>query len=168
MTVSRRTILASVTALVGSFAGCAANVSQSSPTDSQQPPPLHTIEIKNSFENKQSIELVVKRNSSVVEWTSYEIPPANADSEENYLGRAVELEQPWMGCGTYEICARVSNTGLWTTLDFQDLEPSQSLDEKYQAVILRIEFSPETINMRTIRLDDPLYNCKSTTTSTTS
>jgi len=73
-----------------------------------------------------------------------------------------------MGCGTYEIYARVSKTDLWTMLDFQDLEPSPSLDEKYQAVILRIEFSLETIDMRTIRLDDSLYNCKSTTANTTS
>lgn len=165
MTPSRRVLLAAGASLFSSFAGCSSVFTQTSEPSAERPPPLLRIEAKNTFEEVKEMELVVERDGEIVHWGNHGIRPANPRPEENYLGWVEEIKEPWMGCGAYEVSIRVSGTDLHRTIDFRELEPSPSIDGKFQPVILRIEFSPEGITTNTTRMDDPLLGCSGEPTS---
>lgn len=108
----------------------------------------------NHFDEPKQFEMVVKRDGEIAHWGTREVPPANANPEEKDLGRSfVIADEAWMGCGTYEVSARVVNEPKWATIDFRDLEPEFASDGKFRPVELNVDFSPDEMSMTTTRID---------------
>ena len=163
--IRRRVVLASSASLLTGLAGCSGvfNFDQSTDPETYRPPPLHEIEIKNLFEKEKELEVVVERDGNLVYWETRKVPPANPKPEEKFLGRVFTItKKKWMGCGAYEVSARVMNESLSETMDLRELEPSPSLEGEFQPVELRIEFRSDEIEMNTTRLDEPLIRCEET------
>lgn len=159
--ISRRTLLAHSLGLCSAISGCSSVLDQSSNSEEKRSPPLHAIVMANKFEEEKSLELIAERDGEIVHWGTYDVPPAESHPEENDLGKALSVDSKrWMGCGKYEISARVETEGEFATLDFRDLERSPPIDSKFQPVELDIEFAPDLMRMTTTKLDDPLLSCE--------
>jgi hypothetical protein len=115
----------------------------------------------NLFEEEKPLELVAERDGEIVHWSTYDVPPAERNPEENDLGKSLLVDNKhWMGCGKYEISARVETEEKFATLAFRDLERSPPIDSKFQPVELDIEFAPDSMRMTTTKLDDPPLSCE--------
>lgn len=159
--ISRRTLLAHGVGFCSAISGCSSVLDQSANSEEKRLPPLHAIVMTNLFEEEKSLELVAERDGEIVHWSTYDVPPADRNPEENDLGKALLVDSKrWMGCGKYEISARVETEGEFATIDFRDLGRSPPVDSKFQPVELDIEFDPDSMRMNTTKLDEPLLSCE--------
>lgn len=161
----RRTLLTASASLFGGLAGCAGVLDQSPQRESQRPPPLFEILIWNTYDNPKDVTLVVERNSQIVHWGTHKVP-VKADTAPHDLDALDIDDKGWMGCGTYQISARVEDEPVWETVDFRNLKPSTSINGEFQPVELNIECSPKEMEMNTTRLDEPLFSCAKDNTKT--
>lgn len=156
----RRTFLAVGASLISGLAECSAVFKRSSGRENSRPPPLYEIVIENHYTEKKRLDLVVERDGKIVHWDSYEIPTLGPRKDGVYTGKAIAInDKEWLGCGAYEVSARLPSEQKWATIDFRKLEPESGTDGKFRPVELNIVFSADQMSMTTTRIDQH-FDCE--------
>lgn len=158
--VRRRAFLAGTAGMLSSLAGCSTSFTRSEKTtpEARGPPPLYSIQLYNHLDDEISLTVIVERDGDVVEWGSRDVPPSNANPEENYLGRPyLYNEDGPFGCGTFEVTVRQRNTERWSTIDFREIRPARG--KQIRPVRLDVKVEPGQIAMETARIEE-FFSCE--------
>jgi hypothetical protein len=165
--IQRRTLLIGSAGCFAALGGCASVIGQLRDSPDQRPPPLQEVVFENYYDENKPLELVVERNGDIVHWETYKVPRLGPKEDGGWKGKAVRIDgEPWMGCGHYEVNARLVDELDWGTLDFGTLDSAENRDGKFVPLEIELKVSPDYdyVAFEVNRLDGSPVTCEETTT----